>query len=1161
MNSYKLFDQIILGNKDNNNEITIPWRNIVKENSSIEKNFNHHVYKSISFSTWVYMEPLDDNHLLYGNSNNSSDSINHTNRILSQKQSDGKLELGIFLGNELFDKRLYNINTPNRTSLESVYHQNKDELKYYNWEFLIFKLNFNESGNRLKSTEIYLNFKIYKQFEFEKEIEISNCPLVLGNKEMLHQIIYSNLTIHFNDRHDTFSLLSTSTFTPTYPPNLQNRNLQNFFSLRETVKPLDSLLELINWKENKPINHDHNHTHNNNNKNINKNIPLQNRKIKSSLDPRRIHCHDMKNGYQLDRYPQGFYYNTNTNIGSNGDQVEEIFLGSYNFYYWNLIDIFIYFSHHRISLPPASWVNTAHKNGVKVLGTIIFEWEQSYKEACLIVNGIQDNCQESGQEQENYFIQKLVEICKYYKFDGWFLNLETALLQDSTIVLKYQKFLSDLTKEMHKAIPGSLVIWYDSVTQSGELKWQNALTNENIEYFNSCDGIFLNYTWNEKLLKESKELLDQQPEKIKQRNLDVQPWTTVWGRGTFGGGNFNTSVGLNEANKNDLSSAIFAPGWTFESTPSSNKSIIEKERTLWLGNNGVRNILGNNSSAENGDFKDWKILTNENSYYKWSVSNGSGLNGGNCFTFSRARALDSSNITEFKKVIDLHSLYSKDLLEQIPIIEFEFYYKFLKPDQSNTVSLSILDENNRLIKQVSVLLDQINGSLATLGEFRKYSTNISDYKESIKYIQVTVGSNENIGNDSNCEILLTGFYVQVLLNNNLTNEPSIRSVTNERIPVVSLPFSSSFNRGKGKKYWEKGLILNKSAWFNLSDQDITDSSEDYRNQFGSNLIYYSTSYDLSFQGGSSLNIKGKLNSCPSSSSILIINKNTLSSVSNLNLNQNFTISTLFKIDVPLSSPSQKEDVEESLLVTFTWSANSNSGNRLCLILVLSDENENKEINIILHPSSIKDQEQKLPFNINNSYEDQTINDSFEDKVIIGTDIDGNSVEWHHSKFSLNIDDYSFNLKNLKLKEIKSLGYSISSPKEETNNLYNIYLGEITLELYNNNNNNGNNIKISNLDIDQVWNIYSMTENYSNSDIYDLILNWNVEGISTGSYSNTIKYTNIYIDNKWIGKSYSNGFYLIKNVQLKSLTQSSIITLELINNLNNPIYKNNFKIFQ
>lgn len=48
----------------------------------------------------------------------------------------------------------------------------------------------------------------------------------------------------------------------------------------------------------------------------------------------RIHCHDMAGGYLDDRF-------------ATGCATEHI----YNFYNWQFVDTFIYFSHHRITVP------------------------------------------------------------------------------------------------------------------------------------------------------------------------------------------------------------------------------------------------------------------------------------------------------------------------------------------------------------------------------------------------------------------------------------------------------------------------------------------------------------------------------------------------------------------------------------------------------------------------------------------------------------------------------------------------------------------------------------------------------------------------------------------------------------------------------------------
>lgn len=41
---------------------------------------------------------------------------------------------------------------------------------------------------------------------------------------------------------------------------------------------------------------------------------------------------------------------------------------AYSFIQWNLIDVFVYFSHHFITIPPPCWVHAAHLHGVPILG-------------------------------------------------------------------------------------------------------------------------------------------------------------------------------------------------------------------------------------------------------------------------------------------------------------------------------------------------------------------------------------------------------------------------------------------------------------------------------------------------------------------------------------------------------------------------------------------------------------------------------------------------------------------------------------------------------------------------------------------------------------------------------------------------------------------------
>ncbi|KAJ6900094.1 cytosolic endo-beta-N-acetylglucosaminidase 1-like [Populus alba x Populus x berolinensis] len=256
-------------------------------------------------------------------------------------------------------------------------------------------------------------------------------------------------------------------------------------------------------------------------------VPLEN----SVLDnrPRVLVCHDMQGGYVDDKWIQG---------GSNPD--------AYAIWHWYLIDVFVYFSHNLVTLPPPCWTNTAHRHGVKVLGTFITEWDEG-KAIC--------NKLLSTKESAHMYAELLSELAVALGFDGWLLNMEVELELGQIPNLK--EFISHLTQTMHSSLPGSLVIWYDSVTIDGNLSWQNQLNDQNKPFFDICDGIFVNYTWQEDYPRSSAAVAGD-------RKFDVYMGIDVFGRSTYGGGQWTTNVALDVLKKDDVSAAIFAPGWVYE---------------------------------------------------------------------------------------------------------------------------------------------------------------------------------------------------------------------------------------------------------------------------------------------------------------------------------------------------------------------------------------------------------------------------------------------------------------------------------------------------------------------------------------------------------------------------------------------------------------------
>lgn len=132
------------------------------------------------------------------------------------------------------------------------------------------------------------------------------------------------------------------------------------------------------------------------------------------------------------------------------------FLG-YQPTYWQYMDKLVYWagaaSEGIINIPPAASTDAAHAQGVKSLGNIFFPpyafgGTQAWVRQMLTV--------ENGKY---IYAQKLYELCKYFNFDGWFINEESGGGSES----EWEGFFKD---------------FYAAATADGnttaELQWYNA---------------------------------------------------------------------------------------------------------------------------------------------------------------------------------------------------------------------------------------------------------------------------------------------------------------------------------------------------------------------------------------------------------------------------------------------------------------------------------------------------------------------------------------------------------------------------------------------------------------------------------------------------------------------------------------------------------------
>ncbi|CAI5947019.1 unnamed protein product [Closterium sp. NIES-65] len=108
---------------------------------------------------------------------------------------------------------------------------------------------------------------------------------------------------------------------------------------------------------------------------------------------RVLACHDMMGGYVEDARAQG----------SARSEV-------YRAWEWDSVDVWVYFSHHLVTLPPVAWSNCCRTHGVQVLGTFITEWEAG-AEVCRQLLASRATAARAAHQ--------LALVAHYHGFHGW----------------------------------------------------------------------------------------------------------------------------------------------------------------------------------------------------------------------------------------------------------------------------------------------------------------------------------------------------------------------------------------------------------------------------------------------------------------------------------------------------------------------------------------------------------------------------------------------------------------------------------------------------------------------------------------------------------------------------------------------------------------------
>ncbi len=160
-----------------------------------------------------------------------------------------------------------------------------------------------------------------------------------------------------------------------------------------------------------------------------------------------------------------------------------------------------------VALPIPAAVNAAHKNGVRALGEYFVPRIPQYTEEWLY----------KAEDGSFPYAQKLIDIMNYYGFDGYFINQEESI--EASYVPLFREMLTWMRKQ------GCYIQWYDSITDSGSVSYQNQFNSNNSRWvWNETNGrvtdsIFLNYWNNPQMLKASAEYA---------KSLKLDPLETVF---------------------------------------------------------------------------------------------------------------------------------------------------------------------------------------------------------------------------------------------------------------------------------------------------------------------------------------------------------------------------------------------------------------------------------------------------------------------------------------------------------------------------------------------------------------------------------------------------------------------------------------------------------
>jgi mannosyl-glycoprotein endo-beta-N-acetylglucosaminidase len=250
---------------------------------------------------------------------------------------------------------------------------------------------------------------------------------------------------------------------------------------------------------------------------------------------------------------------------------------------WQYMDIMGYWAGAvaSICMPPAHVVDAAHRNGVPVLGNV-FLAPTAYGGNIARVNEFLTKRSDGSFPVAD----KMIQAAQYFKFDGWFINMETAGGNSATATAM-QAFL----KYCKAQAPAMQISWYDALINTGSVSWQRRLNSSNQMFFQAgtrvSDNIFLDFYWQGGTAITSSATLAQ--------SLGRSPYDIFAGIDTEGAGDAGTNTWggstlidwaqlFPAGQPHRASLGIYRPEWTFNYSGNQTDA-LNREIRYWCGQN------------------------------------------------------------------------------------------------------------------------------------------------------------------------------------------------------------------------------------------------------------------------------------------------------------------------------------------------------------------------------------------------------------------------------------------------------------------------------------------------------------------------------------------------------------------------------------------------